>query len=145
MELTLCKLGKFLVVPTFVVRWLQVCKDAREPSGKSWNYCREGCNVIFQEWPLLHHVGTRFLQSTMGRQPQLGYLLRICVENVACDIPYNSNDARTSDYLCYISFRNMKCVKWRISLICTLTPSIYGENGRELWANKIIYDVRHEA
>jgi len=32
-----CNLGKFLVVPTFVARRLQVCKDARDPRGESWN------------------------------------------------------------------------------------------------------------
>jgi len=41
-----CNLGKFLVVPTFVARRLPVCKDARDPSGESWNYLskRQSCN-----------------------------------------------------------------------------------------------------
>jgi len=37
-DMTRCNLGKFLVVPTFVTRRLQVRKDARDPSGESWNY-----------------------------------------------------------------------------------------------------------
>jgi len=38
MDLTTCNLGKFLVVPTFVAKRLQVRLDARAPSGESWNY-----------------------------------------------------------------------------------------------------------
>jgi len=38
MVMTRLTLGKFLVVPTFVARRLQVRKDARDPSGKSWNH-----------------------------------------------------------------------------------------------------------
>jgi len=38
MDLTTCNVGKFLVVPTFVARRLQVILDARAPSGESWNY-----------------------------------------------------------------------------------------------------------
>jgi len=43
MDMTRCKLGKFLVVPTFVARRLQVRKDVRDPSGESWNYLPKGC------------------------------------------------------------------------------------------------------
>jgi len=44
---TRCKLDKLLVVPTFVARRLQVRKDARDPSGESWNYLsrRLSCNL----------------------------------------------------------------------------------------------------
>jgi len=38
MDLTRCKLGNFLVVPTFVARRLHSCKDARDPSSESCNY-----------------------------------------------------------------------------------------------------------
>jgi len=56
MDMTRCNLGKFLVVPTFVARRLQVRKDAREPSGESWNYLsrRQSCN--FAENPLLSNL-----------------------------------------------------------------------------------------
>jgi len=37
-DITRCNLGKFLLVPTFVTRRLQVRKNARDPSGESWNY-----------------------------------------------------------------------------------------------------------
>jgi len=33
-----CNVGKFLVVPTFVARRLQVRLDARAPNGESWIY-----------------------------------------------------------------------------------------------------------
>jgi len=39
MDLVNCILCKFLVVPTFIAMCLYVCRDARGPSGKSWNYC----------------------------------------------------------------------------------------------------------
>jgi len=38
MDMTPCSLGKFLVVPTFVTRLLQICKATRDPSGERWNY-----------------------------------------------------------------------------------------------------------
>jgi hypothetical protein len=38
MDLVHCIQGNFLVIPTFVARCLYVCKDARDPSGKRWNY-----------------------------------------------------------------------------------------------------------
>jgi len=38
MDMTLCSLGKFLVVPTFVTRRLHICKDARDSTGERWNY-----------------------------------------------------------------------------------------------------------
>jgi len=38
MDLKRRNLGKFLVVPTFVARRLQVLLDARAPSGENWNY-----------------------------------------------------------------------------------------------------------
>jgi len=46
MDMTLCSLGKILVVPTFVTRRLHKCKDARDPRGERWNYLsrRLSCN-----------------------------------------------------------------------------------------------------
>jgi len=38
MDLVHCTQGNFLVVPTFVLRSLYVCKDVKDPSGKMWNY-----------------------------------------------------------------------------------------------------------
>jgi len=38
MVLIHCILCNFLVVPTFVARCLYIYKDARDPSGKRWNY-----------------------------------------------------------------------------------------------------------
>ena len=47
MDLTSCNLGKFLVVHTFVARFLQIRQDARAPSGERWNYLskRLSCNI----------------------------------------------------------------------------------------------------
>jgi len=49
MDVTRCNLDKFLVVPTFVARRLQVRLDARAPSGEIWNYLsrRLSCNVEY--------------------------------------------------------------------------------------------------
>ena len=38
MDLVHCIQGNFLVDPTFVARYLYVCKDARDATGKMWNY-----------------------------------------------------------------------------------------------------------
>jgi len=45
--MTICIMGKFLVVHTFVARRLQVRLDARAPSGESLSYLlrRLFCNV----------------------------------------------------------------------------------------------------
>jgi len=43
MDLVNCTLGNLLVFPTFVKWCLYVCKDAREPSGKKWNYLSKVC------------------------------------------------------------------------------------------------------
>jgi len=47
MDLARCNLCKFLVVPTFVARRLQVLLDVRAPSGETWNYLsrKMSCNV----------------------------------------------------------------------------------------------------
>jgi hypothetical protein len=49
MDSTQCNLGKFLVVPTFVARRLQVRKDARDPSGESWDYLPRRLSCNFEE------------------------------------------------------------------------------------------------
>jgi len=48
MDMTRCGLGKFLVVPTLVTMRLLICKAARDPSGKRWNYLskRLYCNFV---------------------------------------------------------------------------------------------------
>jgi len=43
-----CILGNFLVVPTFI------CKDARDPSGKMWNYL----------WETLYHNFPKITESS---------------------------------------------------------------------------------
>jgi len=49
MDLVNCTLGNVLVVPTFATRYHYVCKDARDPSGKRWNYFSKSLFVIFAE------------------------------------------------------------------------------------------------
>jgi len=49
MHLVHCIMGKFLVFPTLVARCLYVCKEAREFSGKNWNYLSEFCHVMLQK------------------------------------------------------------------------------------------------
>jgi len=49
MDMGRCNLGKFLVVPTFVASRLQVRKDARDPSGESWNYLSRSQSCNFTE------------------------------------------------------------------------------------------------
>ena len=45
----LCRLGNFLVVHTFVTRRLHICKDARDPSGETWNYLSRRLYCNFAE------------------------------------------------------------------------------------------------
>jgi len=56
MDLVHCLLGKILVFPTLVTKYLYVCKDARETSGKNWNYLSNFFYVIMQKWPLSRHL-----------------------------------------------------------------------------------------
>jgi len=49
MDLVNCILGKFLVFPTLVAKCLYFCKDAREPSGKNWNYLSKVCHVMLKK------------------------------------------------------------------------------------------------
>jgi len=46
MDMTRCRLDKFLVDPTFVTRCLHIHKAARDPSVERWNYLsrRLSCN-----------------------------------------------------------------------------------------------------
>jgi len=111
MDMARCNLGKFLVVPTLVAMRLQVCKDARDPSGESWNYLsiRQSCNIT--EKTDSTQFRDLFLARFLGQVGQNHtYLLRMCIQNVTCLKPHKkSNYSRPSDYLCCISFRNMNC------------------------------------
>jgi hypothetical protein len=49
MDLARCILGKFSIVPTFVARCIDVCTDAREPSGDGWNYLSKRLSSNFAE------------------------------------------------------------------------------------------------
>jgi len=49
MDVTGCKLAKFLVFPTFVARRLHSCKDSRDPSSESWNYFSRRLTSKFAE------------------------------------------------------------------------------------------------
>jgi len=49
MGLVNCILGNFLVVSTLAARFHYVCKDARDPSGKMWNYLSKSLFRNFAE------------------------------------------------------------------------------------------------
>jgi len=49
MDLVNCILGNFLVVPTIAARYHYVCKDARDPSSKRWNYSSKSLFRNFAE------------------------------------------------------------------------------------------------
>jgi len=63
MDLTRCKLCKFIVVPTSVARRLHSYKDARGPSTKLGTIYREGYPVTLQKRPLPRHLGICFCIS----------------------------------------------------------------------------------
>ena len=93
MDMARCNLGKFLVVPTFVARLLQVCKDARDPSGESWNYLsrRQSCNFTEKT------VSTQFRDLFLARfLRQVGqnhtYLLWMCIQNMTCHKPHKKGN-----------------------------------------------------
>ena len=89
MDMARCNLGKFLVVPNFVARRLQVCKDARDTSGESWNYLsrRQSCN--FTEKTASTQFRDLFLARNLRQVGQThSYLLRMCIQNVTCHKPH---------------------------------------------------------
>jgi len=45
-DMTRCRLGNFLVIPTFVTRRLHICKGGRDPSGDIWNYLSRRLSCI---------------------------------------------------------------------------------------------------
>ena len=101
MDMKSCNLVKFLVVPTFVARRLQVRQDARVPSGESWNYLyrRPSCN--FAEINSSTPFTELFLVKTFDNWATT--TIRLCVFKDLIPI----KDIQPSDYMCCISFRNM--------------------------------------
>jgi len=67
MDMTCCILGKFLVVPTFVARRLQGRKDARDPSGESWNYLSRRLSCRFEEMTASTSFRDLFLATKLCR------------------------------------------------------------------------------
>jgi len=65
MDMTRCNLGKFLVVPTFYARRLQVRQDARTPSGESWNYLSRRLSCNFAEITLSTPFRDLFLATNL--------------------------------------------------------------------------------
>jgi len=103
-------LGKFLVIPTFVARCLHACKDARDPSGKRWNYLSKSLSGNFAE--MTASSPSRYVSchksTTKKRRWHLGYLLGICIQNMTCDnLCYKSTDFPSTEYLCYIWIPNI--------------------------------------
>jgi len=77
MDLVHCKLGKFLLFPTLVARWLYVCKDARKPSDKNWNYLSKVCHVMLQKWPLSRHLCKCFLPQMYDKRKTVTLMLSV--------------------------------------------------------------------
>jgi len=48
MDIARCRMGKFLVVPTFVTRCLHICKAGRDPSGERWKYLSRMLSCNFE-------------------------------------------------------------------------------------------------
>jgi len=113
MDMARYNLGKYLVVPTFVASRLQVCKDARDPSGEIWNYLSRKQSSNFTEKKASTQLMYLFLARNLRQVGQTHtYLLRMCIHNVTCHKKHKkSNYSSPSDYLCCISFRNMNCAK----------------------------------
>jgi len=85
MNMTGRSLRKFLVVPTFVARHLHLCRDARDPSGECWKYLTGSLCCNFPEKTTSRPFRDLFLATnihTRGRRPQLGYVLRMCNQNM---------------------------------------------------------------
>ena len=59
-----CILGKFLFFTTIVARCLCVCKVAREPSGKKWNYFRRFV-IFFAEMTASSPFMSMFLATNL--------------------------------------------------------------------------------
>lgn len=89
MDLARCILDKFLVVVTFVARCLDICKDARDPSGERRNYLLKSLSSNFAE--MTASMPFTYVSShkptTRDRRGHLCYLLGIHVQNMTCDKP----------------------------------------------------------
>ena len=76
MHMTRCKLGKFLVVPTFVDSSLHSCNDASDPSSKSWNYLSRRLSCNFAEMT----SSTPFRDLFLDLQTRVGTLCSTKIE-----------------------------------------------------------------
>jgi len=89
MDIARSNLGKFLVVPTFVARRLQVCKDARDPIGEGWNYMSRMQSCNFTEKTVSTQFRDLFLVRNLRKVGQTHtYLLRMCIPKVTCHKPH---------------------------------------------------------
>ena len=120
MDLVHCILGKFLVFPTLVARCLYVCKDAREPSGKTWNYLSKVCHVMLLKWPLSRHLCKCFL-------PQMYDKWQTVTMKLSGRSMFSKKNLRQPVMKEYWSstlwFRNVDCANWRNSCIDDRTTS----------------------
>jgi len=48
MDIARCRMGKFLVVPTFVTSCLLIWIAGRDPSGERWNYLSRMLSCNFE-------------------------------------------------------------------------------------------------
>ena len=101
--MTRCSLGNFVVVPTFLTRRLHICKAARDPSGKRWNYLsrRLSCNFA--------------LMTAFTPFRYLFLDLRTCICTNYCVSCLN---VRPTACPCHVCFSIMTRAKWWNSFIC---------------------------
>ena len=124
MDMTRCSLDKFLVVPTFVTRRLNICKAGRDPSGERWNYLSR----IFHKWPLSRHLGNCFWIS----EP---VLVRTKYFVSVCSTYWLSMPCMRVDH---DSFQVMKFIHMRTT--CSLALHNMGKNWNcTYWSNWYIY------
>jgi len=114
MDMTRWRLGKFLVVPTLVTRCLLICKAARDPSGKRWNYMSTRLYFNFVKMTAFTPFRYLFLD------------LRTCIGTNQC-VSYLS--ARPSASLSHVCAWIMTRAKWWKPLICDNLQRIYTEYG----------------
>ena len=107
-DLKSCNLGKYLVVPTFLARRLQVRLDARASSGESWNYLQRSLSGNVKDLIPSTPFRDLILATYLSRERRT--LLLMCIKCMSSNKRHKkTNDVRPSRYLCCISYRNMKC------------------------------------
>ena len=141
MDLVHCILGNFFVFTTLVARCLYVCKDAREPSGRNWNYLSKVFHVFMQKWQLSRHLCKCLLQQMYDKW-QWSYQVGVCFRKKHLRQPVMKEYGSST-----LWFRNVDCANWRNSCFDDRT-FVYLQKIIENYdfsqLNIICSDCRHE-